>query len=133
MTAAFPRGISLELTRRLPTPRLVSPTSRAGVGGPAYWASRDQSKRGTTSISWSSTSRRGRDRRKAIAVAAPQHGWPLDKKDPIAVPHCVGKRIVGTILGFYAITRAPAPNDASFEAALAFPVGPKAFTSSGSS
>ena len=40
----------------------------------------------------------------------------------------VGKRIVGTILGYYAITRAPVPNDASFEAAIAFPVGPKAFT-----
>ncbi|MBA3718552.1 MAG: hypothetical protein H0W87_10050, partial [Actinobacteria bacterium] len=64
---------------------------------------------------------------KSVAVDAPTRGWPLEKKDPIAVPHYVGKRIVGTILGFYALTRSPESDHAGFEAALAFPVAPKAF------
>jgi hypothetical protein len=64
----------------------------------------------------------------AVALQGGLHKWPLEKKDPIAVPHYVGKRIVGTILGYYALTRAPAPDDAGFEAALAFPVAPKAFS-----
>jgi hypothetical protein len=128
VTAAFPRGISLELASPPAYKRRSADLTRGAWGGPAYWASRDQSKRGTTSIKWSVDFQARPGSAKAIAVAAPQHGWPLDKKDPIAVPHYVGKRVVGTILGFYAITRAPAPNDASYEAALAFAVGPRAFT-----
>jgi hypothetical protein len=128
VTAAFPRGISLELDSPPDYKRRSVDLTRGAWAGPAYWASGDQSKRGTTSIKWSVDFQARPGPAKAVAVAAPQHGWPVDKKDPIAVPHYVGKRVVGTILGFYAITRAPAPNDASFEAALAFPVGPKAFT-----
>ena len=130
VTAAFPRGISLELTSP-PEYRRGSVSADRTSGrwlGPEYWASGDTSKRGTTSIKWSVDFQGRGGPAQAVALAGPRHGWPLDKKDPIAVPHLVGKRIVGTILGYYAITRAPAPNDASFEAALAFPVGPKAFT-----
>jgi hypothetical protein len=128
VTAAFPHGISLELTSPPDYKRRSAAVTRGAWGGPAYWASGNQSKRGTTSIKWSVDFQARPGSAKAIALAAPQHGWPVDKKDPIAVPHYVGKHVVGTILGFYAITRAPAPNDASFEAALAFPVGPRAFT-----
>ena len=130
VTAAFPRAISLELTSP-PEYRRGSVSVEHTSGrwlGPEYWASGDTSKRGTSSIRWSVDFQGRGGPAQAVALAGPRHGWPLDKKDPIAVPHVVGKRIVGTILGYYAITRAPVPNDASFEAAIAFPVGPKAFT-----
>jgi hypothetical protein len=130
VTSAFPRGISLELTSP-PEYRRGSVAADRTDGrwlGPEYWASGDTTKRGTTSIAWSVDFQGRAGPAQAVALAGPRHRWPLDKKDPIAVPHYVGKRSVGTILGYYAITRSPAPNDASYEAAIAFPVAPKAFT-----
>jgi len=130
VTSAFPPGISLELAspplyRRGP----VSAARTAGRWlGPEYWANGDTSKRGTTSIAWSVDFQGRAGPAQAIALAGAQRRWPLDKKDPIAVPHYVGKRNVGTILGYYAITHAPAPTDALYEATIAFPVAPKAFT-----
>jgi hypothetical protein len=127
VTAAFPRGISLELASPPAYSRQSAASTRGVWKGPDYWASGDVQHRGATSISWSVDFQARPGSAKAAALAAPQHGWPLEKKDPIAVPHYVGKRAVGTILGFYALTHAPAPDDASFEAALAFPVAPRAF------
>ena len=128
VTTAFPHGISLELTSPAEYRRGSVDRTNGRWIGPDYWASGNTSKRGTTSIRWSVDFEGRAGPAQAVALAGPRHGWPLDKKDPIAVPHVVGKRVVGTILGSYAITRAPAPNDASFEAAIAFPVAPKAFT-----
>jgi hypothetical protein len=128
VTSAFPRGISLELDSPSSYNRRSADLTRGTWSGPAYWAAGDQTKRGTTSIDWAVDFQARAGPAQAVALAGPKHGWPVDKKDPIAVPHYVGKRVVGTILGFYAITRAPAPNDASFEAAIAFPVAAKAFS-----
>lgn len=128
VTSAFPRGISLTLTSPPDYRRRSADLTRGTWAGPDYWATGDQSKRGTTSIAWSVDFQARPGTAKALALAAPRHQWPVDKKDPIAVPHYVGRRVVGTILGFYVITRAPAPNDASYEAAIAFPVAPKAFS-----
>jgi hypothetical protein len=128
VTSAFPRGVSLVLTSPPDYRRRSADLTRGTWAGPAYWASGDQSKRGTTSIAWSVDFQGRAGTAKALAVAAPRHGWPVDKKDPIAVPHYVGRQVVGTILGYYVITRAPAPDDASYEAAIAFPVAPKAFS-----
>jgi hypothetical protein len=128
VTSAFPRGISLELNSPPDYRRRSADLTRGSWAGPDYWASGDHSKRGTTSIAWAVDFQGRAGTAKALAQAAPRHGWPLDKKDPIAVPHYVGKQAVGTILGYYVITHAPAPNDASYEAAIAFPVAPRAFT-----
>ena len=128
VTSAFPPGISLELSSPTAYARRSADSTSGTWSGPAYWASGDQTKRGTTSIKWSVDFQARKGTAQGIALAAPKHGWPLDKKDPIAVPHMVGKRAVGTILGYYAITHAPAPNDASYEAAIAFPVAPRAFS-----
>jgi hypothetical protein len=127
VTAAFPKGISLELSSPPTYARKSTAPTRGVWNGPEYWASGDAQHRGATSISWSVDFQARAGSAKATALSVPQHGWPLEKKDPIAVPHYVGKRAVGTILGYYALMRAPAPDDASFEAALAFPVAPRAF------
>jgi hypothetical protein len=128
VTSAFPPGISLELNSPVAYTRRSADITTGTWSGPAYWASGDGTKRGTTSIKWTVDFQAGKGTAQAIALAAPKHGWPLDKKDPIAVPHMVGKRVVGTILGYYAITEAPPPNEAQFEAAIAFPVAPRAFS-----
>jgi hypothetical protein len=128
VTSAFPRGISLELASPPAYARRSVDLTRGTWAGPQYWASGDQSNRGTTSIAWSVDFQARRGTAQAVVLAAPKHRWPLDKKDPIAVPHYVGRQIVGTILGYYVITHEPAPDDASYEAAIAFPVAPKAFS-----
>jgi hypothetical protein len=128
VTSAFPRGISLELTSPPTYARRSVDLTRGTWAGPQYWASGDQTKRGTTSIAWSVDFQARGGTAQAVVLAAPKHRWPVDKKDPIAVPHYVGRQSVGTILGYYVITHAPAPNDASYEAAIAFPVAPKAFS-----
>jgi hypothetical protein len=128
VTAAFPRAISLELASPPDYARRSADLTRGSWRGPEYWPSGAPDQRSTTSIDWSVEFRATPGTAKTVAVGAPTHGWPLEKKDPIAVPHYVGKRVVGTILGFYALTRAPDPDNASFEAALAFPVAPRAFS-----
>jgi hypothetical protein len=128
VTSAFPRGVSLELTSPPTYARKSADVTRGVWKGPDYWASGDTQRRGVSSIAWSVDFQARPGSVKAVAVGAPKHGWPLEKKDPIAVPHYVGKRAVGTILGFYALTHAPTPDDASYEVALAFPVAPRAFS-----
>ncbi len=83
VTAAFPRGISLELTSP-PEYRRGSVSADRTSGrwlGPEYWASGDTSKRGTTSIRWSvdfqgraRAGTGGRARRTAARLAAGQEG-----------------------------------------------------------
>lgn len=128
VTAAFPRGIALQLSAPSAYVRATAGASEGRWAGPDYWASGDPSKRGKTSIRWSVAFTSTAGSARTVALGGSTHNWPVDKKDPLSVPHYVGKRAVGTILGYYAITRAPAPADASYEAVLAFPVAPRAFS-----
>jgi hypothetical protein len=128
VTSAFPRGVSLELVSPSDYTRRTAAGTEGSWTGPAYWASGDRSVGGTASMQWTVTFDAKPASAKAAALAATTRGWPLDKKDSIAVPHYVGKRDVGTILGYYVITRGLAPKDASYEAALAFPVAPNAYS-----
>lgn len=128
VTSAFPRGISLELSSPPAYARASAAADEGRWAGPEYWATGDAGKRGTSSIRWSVDFQARPGTAKAVVLSSSTHGWPVEKKDPIAIPHYIGKRIVGTILGFYAITRSPASNGAAYEADLAFPVAPRAFS-----
>jgi hypothetical protein len=127
VTSAFPRGLSLELTSPPAYARSSAGAAQGSWIGPGYWASGNGSVGGKASIRWSVGFQATKASARAVALAAPTHGFPLDKRDPLSVPHYVGKRVVGTLLGFYVIMHAAAPNDGSYEAALAFPVAPGAF------
>jgi hypothetical protein len=126
VTPAFPRGISLELASPPDYARRSAGGAQGSWGGPDYWASGKRDLGGKASIRWSVSFTTSAAIPKTIALQSPTHGWPLDKKDFFSIPHYVGKRTVGTILGYYVITRAPAPEDASYEAVLVFPLAPKA-------
>jgi hypothetical protein len=128
VTAAFPHGIALQLAAPAPYVRATAGPTEGRWAGPDYWASRDPTDRGKTAIRWSVTFSGTGGSARTVALGATTHNWPLDKKDPLSVPHYVGKRAVGTILGYYAITHAPPPADASYEAVLAFLVAPKAYS-----
>jgi hypothetical protein len=127
VTAAFPRGLSLELASPPTYARRSAGGAQGSWRGPDYWASGKRDLGGKASIRWSVSFSASASSAKALALQSSTHGWPLDKKDPFSITHYVGKRPVGTILGYYVITRAPAPDDASYEAVLAFPLAPKAF------
>ena len=124
-TAAFPRGVSLQLTS---PPAYARGSARGTWLGPRYQATRNPSAGGRASIRWGVSFVTSAAKVKSVALGAPTHGWDLDKKDWIGVPHVVGRRVVGTIQGYYVITRAPAPGDAAYQAVLAFPVAPKAYS-----
>jgi hypothetical protein len=128
VTSAFPRGVSLELSSPPAYARASAAADEGRWVGPAYWATGNPNERGTSSIRWSVDFQATPGTAKSVVLASSAHSWPVEKKDPIAIPHYIGKRVVGTILGFYAISHGPAPNDASYEADLAFPVAPKAFS-----
>ena len=127
VTSAFPPGISLELASPPAYGRGSAAGGQGSWAGPAYWASGKRDLGGRASIRWTVDFSVSPGSAKSVALAAPTHDWPLDKKDPISVAHYVGKRGVGTILGYYVITHAPPPSDGSYEAAVAFAVAPHAF------
>ena len=59
----------------------------------------------------------------AIAHANIRHtDWARDQRGGISVPHVVGTKGVGTILGYYEMVTPGIPGDARFEGVLAFPL-----------
>jgi hypothetical protein len=127
VSPAFPRGVSLALVSPAEYVRKAVAGAQGSWIGPDYWATGNRAQSGKASIQWSVSFDDHAGNYKAAALSAPKHGWPLDKKDPISVPHYVGRRVVGTIPGYYVITHGPAPDDASYDGAVAFPVAPRAF------
>ena len=58
-----------------------------------------------------------------IAHANIRHtDWARDQRGGLSVPHVVGTRGVGTILGYYEMVMPSTPGDARFEGVLAFPL-----------
>jgi hypothetical protein len=125
--AAFPHGVALQLAAPPPYVRGTAGPTEGRWVGPTYWASGNRNVGGKTSIRWSVSFSATSGSARTVALGSTTHNWPLDKKDPLSVPHYVGKRAVGTILGYYVITHAPAPADASYEAVLALPLAPHAY------
>jgi carboxypeptidase family protein len=59
----------------------------------------------------------------AIAHANIEHtDWTRDQRGGLSVPHVVGTKGVGTILGYYEMVTPSVPGDARFEGVVAFPL-----------
>jgi hypothetical protein len=59
----------------------------------------------------------------AVTLANVVHrNWQRDQRGEISVPHAVGNRNVGTILGYYVMLTPEGANDARFEGVIAFPL-----------
>ena len=120
LTSGFARTVFVTLA---PPPEY----SRAAAGrwvGPRYQATGDGTVGGPTSLSWTLRFGEGGDPA-AAANALLTHGWPLDIRGGVSVPHVVRGRTVGTILGRYVLTRAPGADSARYEATVAFPLAPR--------
>jgi hypothetical protein len=91
--------------------------------GPAYWLPDNPAVRNTTTIDWEV----GYDERslatERIALANLTRDWTEDQRAGVSVEHVVGRRVVGTIPGFFVlqVQRRSAPT----ELVIAFPVSPK--------
>jgi hypothetical protein len=125
VTKDFPPGVSLSLVSPEGYARSSGGGDRGTWTGPRYQASGDASNGGSTSISWTVDFENESKSALEAATKAPRRGWPIDIKGGMSVPHLIRNRIVGTMLGSFVLTRSPAPADASWEAALAFPIAPR--------
>jgi hypothetical protein len=124
LTKGFPRNVFVGLASP-PAYQRGSSSGTAGTWvGPRYEA--EGLPGGQSSMSWQLRFVPAKDAASA-AAGIPTHGWPVDLKGGVSVPHVIGRRIVGTILGAYVLTRAPGDTSAAYDAGLAFPVGPKLY------
>jgi hypothetical protein len=91
--------------------------------GPQYWLPDNPAVRNNASIDWEV----GFDDRplntERIALANLSRDWAEDQRADVSVEHVVGRRVVGTIPGFFVlqVERKSAPT----ELVLAFPVAPR--------
>jgi hypothetical protein len=122
--ASFPPGLTVALTS---PPRYASAGRAAESGrwhGPRYDSVSTPGLAGLSTIDWSVALDNRSPSAEAAGLAATTLGFPEDQRGPIAVPHIVGKRQVGTILGFYVLEVASnTPENARAEAGVAFPLG----------
>ena len=78
---------------------------------------------GLASLDWTVSFDQSTGEADAIAHANIQHtSWARDQRGGLSVPHVVGTRGVGTILGYYEMVTPATPGDARFEGVLAFPL-----------
>ena len=91
--------------------------------GPRYDSLTVPGLAGSSAIDWSVALDTTSPSLDAAALAATTLGFPEDQRGLIAVPHVVGKTVVGTLSGFYVLEVAwNTPDNARAEAALAFPL-----------
>jgi hypothetical protein len=116
----LPPGLVVELGSPVEYNRVGVAGNGGSWAGPPYVA-RDGSASGTSSITWSVTFDERAGEPEPVVVANLRRGWSRDQRGGLSVPHFVGKRLVGTIYGYYWLMSPGAP-DARFEAVLAFPL-----------
>jgi len=91
--------------------------------GPRYEERGNPGNAGLASLDWNVSFDQRQGDAEAVALANVVHGdWPRDQRGGLSVPHVVGNRHLGTILGYYVMLRPPGANDARFEGVLAFPL-----------
>jgi hypothetical protein len=78
---------------------------------------------GQATIDWTVSFDQSTGEADAIAHKNIEHtGWTRDQRGGISVPHVVGTKGVGTVLGYYEMVTPSTPGDARFEGVLAFPL-----------
>lgn len=91
--------------------------------GPRYEERGNPANAGFASLDWRVTFDEREGDAEAVTLANVVHtGWQRDQRGDISVPHAVGNRNVGTILGYYVMLTPAEANDARFEGVIAFPL-----------
>jgi hypothetical protein len=119
----LPAGLLVELE----SPNEYSRQSVAGDSGrwagPRWEEAGHPENAGVASLDWSVSFDEGQADAEQLSQASVRHrDWVRDQRGGLSVPHVVGNRNVGTILGYYVMVSPAAASDARFEGVLAFPL-----------
>src|SRR5436190_24009651 len=119
----LPPGLLVELASPTTYNRQSSSGNAGRWVGPRFEQIGHPENAGFASLDWSVSFDQRQGDAEAVAKANIEHpNWTRDQQGGLSVPHVVGTKGVGTILGFYVMMRAPATGDARFEGVLAFPL-----------
>jgi Carboxypeptidase regulatory-like domain len=119
----LPPGLLVELQSPTSYNRQSTSDNTGRWVGPRYEQIGHPENAGFASLDWSVSFDQRQGDAEAVAKANVQHpDWTRDQQGAISVPHAVGTKAVGTILGFYVIMHPSAAGDARFEGVLAFPL-----------
>src|SRR5262245_53725539 len=119
----LPPGLLVELASPTSYNRVSASGNTGRWQGPRYEQVGHPDNAGFASLDWSVSFDQRQGDAEAVAKANIEHtNWTRDQQGGLSVPHAVGTKAVGTILGFYVMMRAPAAGDARFEGVLAFPL-----------
>jgi hypothetical protein len=119
----LPTGLLVELE----SPNEYSRQSVAGNSGrwagPRWEEAGHPENAGAASLDWSVSFDESQGDAEQLSQASVRHrDWVRDQRGGLSVPHVVGNRNVGTILGYYVMVSPAAASDARFEGVLAFPL-----------
>ena len=120
-------GLPAGLTIELESPSQYNRQSVSGDSGrwtgPRYEERGNPGNAGFATLDWAVTFDERSGDVDPIARAHIVHrDWDRDQFGGLSVPHFVGDRLVGTVLGYFHLMTPPTTGDARFEAALAFPL-----------
>lgn len=119
----LPPGLLVELASPTTYNRQSSSGNAGRWAGPRYQQVGHPENAGFASLDWSVSFDQRQGDAEAVAKANVQHtDWTRDQQGGLSVPHAVGTKAVGTILGFYVMMRPRTTGDARFEGVLAFPL-----------
>jgi hypothetical protein len=119
----LPPGLLVELASPSSYNRVSTSGNTGRWQGPRFEQIGHPENTGFASLDWSVSFDQRQGDPESVAKANLQHtDWTRDQQGAISVPHAVGTKAVGTILGFYVIMRPNATGDARFEGVLAFPL-----------
>jgi hypothetical protein len=119
----LPPGLLVELASPTTYNRQSSSGNAGRWVGPRYEQAGRPENAGFASLDWSVSFDQRQGEAEAVAKANVRHtDWMRDQQGGLSVPHAVGTKAVGTILGFYVMMRPQTTGDARFEGVLAFPL-----------
>ena len=127
-TARHAHGLPAGLTIELASPADYNRQSISGDSGrwtgPRYEEIGNPANGGLASLDWAvSFDERTGDADAASLAHINHRDWERDQRGGLSVPHVVGGRLVGAVLGYYYLmTPYSSTGDARYEAALAFPL-----------
>jgi hypothetical protein len=120
-------GLPAELVVELSSPADYERQSVSGDSGrwtgPRYEERGNPANSGFASLDWRVRFDEREGDAEAVTFANVLHpGWERDQRGLFSVPHRVGTKVVGTILGYYVILTPGGPDDARFEGVIGFPL-----------
>lgn len=119
----LPAGLVVELSSPANYNRQSVSGNSGRWTGPRYEEPANPGNAGFASLNWTVSFDERQGDAEAIALAnVLDRDWQRDQRGGLSVPHVVGKRGVGTILGYYVMMTPTGANDARFEGVIAFPL-----------